>query len=44
MTKSFPAGTINKRGREAKRDKTKIEVGNSVTVKVRETDENIREG
>ena len=40
----FPVGKIMKRRKEAKRDKTKIGVGTSVTVKVGEIDEKIREG
>ena len=43
-TKSFPVCTITKRRNKAKRDKTKIRVATSVTVKVGEIDENIREG
>ena len=37
-------GKIKNRRKEAKRDKTKIKVGNYVTVKVGEINENIREG
>ena len=41
---SFLFDTITKRIKEAKGNKTKIGVGNSVTVKVRDIDEKIREG
>ena len=43
-TISVPVGIIEKRSREEKRDKAKIGVGTSVTVKVGEIDEKIREG
>ena len=43
-TKSFPVETITKRRKEAKRDKTKIGVGTSVTVKIRDIDEKTRDG
>ena len=43
-TKSLPVRTITKRRKEEKWDKTKIGVGTSVTVKVGEIDEKIREG
>ena len=43
-TKICPVGTTNKRWKEAKRDKTKIGVGDSVTMKVQEIDEKNREG
>ena len=44
LTKSFPFGTLTKRRKKAKWDKTKIGVVNSVTMKVGEIDEKIREG
>ena len=43
-TKIFPVGITTKRCKEAKRDKTKIGVGDSVTMKVEEIDEKNREG
>ena len=43
-TKSFPVETITKRRKEAKRDKTKIGVRTSVTVKIRDIDEKTRDG
>ena len=43
-TRSFPVGTITKRRKEAKWDRRKIGIGTSVTVKVGEIDEKIREG
>ena len=43
-TEIFPVGTIMKRRKEAKRDKTDIRVGTSIKVKVGEIDEKIREG
>ena len=44
LTKSFHFGTLTKRRKKANQDKTKIGVGNSVTMKVGEIDEKIREG
>ena len=43
-TRSFPVGKTTKSRKEAKRDKTNTRVGTSVTVKVGEIDEKIREG
>ena len=43
-TKSLPVGTIAKSRKKGNRNKTKIRVGTSVTVKVVYIDENIREG
>ena len=43
-TKRFPVGTITTRRKDAKWDRTKIGVGNSVTVKFGEIDEKTREG
>ena len=43
-TKSFPVGQIIKRRKEENRDKTRIVVGTSVSVKVKEINEKIREG
>ena len=44
LTESFPFGTLTKRRKKAKRYKTKIRVGNSVTMKVGEIYEKIRDG
>ena len=41
---SFHADTITKRRKEEKQDKTKIGVGTSLTVKVGDIDDKIREG
>ena len=41
---AYPLGKITKKRNEAKRDKTKIGVGNLVMVKVVDIDEKIREG
>ena len=43
LTKSFTFGTLTKRRKKAKRDKTKIGVVNSVTMKVGEIYEKIGE-
>ena len=43
LTNSFPVGTIKRRRKKAKWDKTKIRVRNSVKMKVGEINENIRE-
>ena len=41
---AFPLGTNKKKKNEVKRDKTKIRVGDFVTVKIRDIDEKIKEG
>ena len=42
-TRSLPIGTITKRRKKVKKDKTKIGVGTSVTVKIGGIDEKIGE-
>ena len=42
-TRRLPIGTITKRRKKVKKDKTKIGVGTSVTVKIGEIDEKIGE-
>ena len=44
VNQEFPVGTIRKRKKDAKRDRMKVRVESSVTVKVGEIDEKIREG
>ena len=44
LTKSFPVGALTKMRKKGKRNKTKIGVVNSVTMKVREIDDKIKEG
>ena len=44
LTKILHVGTMTKKRKEENQDKTRIGVGSSVTVKVGEIDEKIREG